>query len=94
MFLRDLNKYKKISVIFINFSTIINFLIFFSSKKVLIFFDKELFINDPDFTYEEIDPKIKLKWYHLLSYFIRYKYSQKNRILAYSNKIRKVTYKG
>tara|TARA_R110000803_G_scaffold111243_1_gene179653 strand:+ start:37 stop:615 length:579 start_codon:yes stop_codon:yes gene_type:complete len=55
-------------------------------------FDKELFINDPEFIYEEIDPKIKLKWYHLLSRFIRHK--QKNQILAHSNMIRKVTYKG
>tara|TARA_R110002012_G_scaffold237928_1_gene411703 strand:+ start:582 stop:1187 length:606 start_codon:yes stop_codon:yes gene_type:complete len=55
-------------------------------------FDKDLFINDPEFTYEEIDPNIKLKWYHLLSHFIRL--IQRNQILAYSNKIRKVTYKG
>jgi len=55
-------------------------------------FDKELFISNPEFIYEEIDPKIKLKWYHLLSRFIRYK--QKNEILAHSNMIRKVTYKG
>ena len=55
-------------------------------------FDKELFINDPQFIYEEIDPNIKLKWYHLLSRFIRL--IQRNQILAYSSMIRKVTYKG
>jgi hypothetical protein len=56
-------------------------------------FDKELFINDPDFTYEEIDPKIKLKWYHLLSRLIMYIQRKHNHILAYSSMIRKVTYK-
>ena len=55
-------------------------------------FNKDLFINDPDFTYEEIDPKIKLKWYHLLSYVVRF--IQSTQILAYSNVIRKVTYIG
>tara|TARA_R110000765_G_scaffold259988_2_gene360148 strand:- start:603 stop:1199 length:597 start_codon:yes stop_codon:yes gene_type:complete len=57
-------------------------------------FNKELFINDPDFTYEEIDPKIKLKWYHLLSRLIRCVQKKHNHILAYSSMIRKVTYIG
>jgi hypothetical protein len=56
-------------------------------------FDKELFINDQDFLYEEIEPKIKLKWYHLLSRLIRFVQSRYNHILAYSSMIRKVTYK-
>ena len=54
-------------------------------------FNKDLFINDPDFTYEEIDPKIKLKWYHLLSHLV--KLIHPTQILAYSNVIRKVTSK-
>lgn len=55
-------------------------------------FDKELFISNPEFIYEEIDPKIKLKWYHLLSHVV--KLINPTQILAYSNVIRKVTYKG
>jgi len=56
-------------------------------------FDKELFINDVDFKYEEIEPKIKLKWYHLLSRLVMYIQGKYNHILAYSSVIRKVTYK-
>ncbi len=57
-------------------------------------FDKELFINDKDFMYEEIEPTIKLKWYHLLSRLIRFIQRPHNQILSFSDKIRKVTYKG
>jgi len=56
-------------------------------------FDKELFINDKDFMYEEIEPTLNLKWYHLLSHLIRFIQKPHNQILAVSDKIRKVTYK-